>query len=416
MAVSPADCNTMVVAFRTVGPYISFDGADSYTQPNDNGTGQQHSDLHALLFDPDDPTTLYVGSDGGLLAEHNVSAGRTVTFDSSFDRQLLDLQLYHVAPSTQVNGLVGVPLQDNGADWNVLAPNGPGVWNQFSDSDGSYGSFVTPVALAPGHDVYVYAENVVNWTAQEWDGAQFGSGSVIPVQTSSTARDPTGISGGPIARVRVPGYANGAGQDMYAVAGNGQNVYGLFANDDGGDLHWETIAIIGAPDNVTAVSTALNGSSAFVGTDQLHIYQLDAPYTGTPTSLTIATPSGAMGSGSITSLSEASSGIAIAGLSIGGNGYVLGWLGQQWTALGGSALPTGLPFSSVLLADLGDLYAITKTTVYASHDFGSTWASVSSGLPAVPEGDELSFVTQPDGTRYLYMSTYGRSLWRTVLP
>jgi hypothetical protein len=51
-----------------------------------------------------------------------------------------------------------------------------------------------------------------------------------------------------------------------------------------------------------------------------------------------------------------------------------------------------------------------------SRDLGATWATAVDGLPTLPLGQDLSFVTQPDGARYLYLATYGHSLWRAQLP
>jgi hypothetical protein len=43
--------------------------------------------------------------------------------------------------------------------------------------------------------------------------------------------------------VRSPGgYANAGGQTLFGAGGIGTQVYGLFANDDGSDLHWRASA------------------------------------------------------------------------------------------------------------------------------------------------------------------------------
>jgi hypothetical protein len=272
--------------------------------------------------------------------------------------------------------------------------------------------FVTPGQLPAGNDILIRTENCcngANWSATPWNGTQFGGGNVIPVATNQNPRDPTGIGGGPVARVRAPNFLNGAGQLMYAVAGLNQNVYGLFANDDGSDPHWELLGTVSVPDNVTSVSS-FNGSTVFVGTDQLHIFELDAPFPAVATSLQINNP--ANGSAKVTSIVEFTPGIGFATLN---SGFVLGWLGQTWNAFGGGALPSSQPFNAVAVPDLGHLVAITPTSVYTSHDLGKTWATANIGLPKIPQGADLDFVVQPDGTPYLYMATYGWSAWRTRL-
>jgi hypothetical protein len=414
LAVSPADCNTFVLGFRNAspanpGPLVSFDGGKSYTGLSDGGQGHQHSDLHALLFDPADANTLFVGSDGGMLSIHNL---KSPTFQSNFNRGLLDLQMFHGVGSSQVNGLVAASLQDNGTNDAQLAPFGSGIWEQLIDSDGSYSEFVTPLSLPAGQDVLIRTENCcdgANWSSTLWNGTQFESGHVIPVATAQNARDPNGIPRGPETRVHSPNFSNPAGQTMYAAAGLAHTVFGLFANDDGTDMHWETIGLISATDNVTSLSS-FNGTTVFVGTDQGNIFELDAPYNAAGTQLQVNSPTGSPTQ--VTGVVEFVPTIAFATLE---SGYVLGWQGHTWDALGGGTLPTSQPFRSLVLPDLTNLIAITPASVFISHDLGTTWATSNNGLPFLPQGVDLRYVLQANGTAYIYMATYGHSLWRSVL-
>ena len=417
IAVSPADCNTVAVEFRHTQPFISFDGANSYEILDDglpDEGGNEHSDHHAVLFDPDTPTTIYFGSDGGMLGVSNVSSGSTPAYQSDFNQEVLDLQLYHAAASSHSSGLVASALQDNGTDAADL--DAFGFWAGQAGSDGVNVDFATPDSLASGNDFLLRTENCCQgsqWAAEDWNGNMFGSGNVIPVANPGTPPDSDGVAGGPIGRVRVPAYRNKASQLMYAVAGLGQSVYGLFADDDGGDMHWETLGEVGPPDNVTSVSS-FNGDAVFVGTDHYHIYELNAPFTATATSLAISSSAGSPGT--ITSIVEFTPSIGFAALSINSEGFVLGWQGEQWQALGGGTLTNALPFNAVALPDLGSLFAISAKSVFVSHDLGTTWLTANSGLPSVPQGTDLTVVTQPNGTSYLYMASYGRSLWRALLP
>jgi hypothetical protein len=62
------------------------------------------------------------------------------------------------------------------------------------------------------------------------------------------------------------------------------------------------------------------------------------------------------------------------------------------------------------------LYVATDSNVYISKDggdaLGDTWARASSGLPKKAHCCDLAYVVQPNGERWLYMSSYGRSFWR----
>jgi hypothetical protein len=415
LAVSPANCNTLALGFRNAspahpGPLISVDGGTSYTRLSDGGQGHQHSDIHALLFDPADANTLYVGSDGGMLAVHNLSS--SPTFQSDFNRELLDLQMYHGVGSTQVNGLVGDSLQDNGSNDALLVPFGSGFWEKQIDSDGSYSEFVTPLSIPAGQDIFIRTENCCdggNWSSAPWTGTHFDSGQVIPVATNQNSRDPIGISRGPEARVQWPKFSNSIGQTMYAVEGNAHTVYGLFSDDDGSDMHWEQIGLISATDNVTFLSS-FNGSTVFVGTDQGNVFELDQPYNAASTLLQVNSPTGSPAQ--VTGIVEFVPTIAFATLD---SGYVLGWKGQTWDALGGGTLPTSQPFRAVVLPNVKNLIAITPASVFVSHDLGTTWATANNGLPLIPQGVDLRYVLQENGTPYIYMATYGRSLWRSVL-
>ena len=109
---------------------------------------------------------------------------------------------------------------------------------------------------------------------------------------------------------------------MYAAAGLAHTVFGLFANDDGTDMHWETIGLISATDNVTSLSS-FNGTTVFVGTDQGKIFELDAPYNAAGTQLQVNSPTGSPTQ--VTGVVEFVPTIAFATLE---SGYVLGWQGQ----------------------------------------------------------------------------------------
>jgi hypothetical protein len=55
------------------------------------------------------------------------------------------------------------------------------------------------------------------------------------------------------------------------------------------------------------------------------------------------------------------------------------------------------------------LYAATDFGIHASWDAGANWLPVSQGLPVRSHPSTLRFVIEPDGTRRLYLFTFGRS-------
>jgi hypothetical protein len=214
---------------------------------------------------------------------------------------------------------------------------------------------------------------------------------------------------------------------MYAVATQdynlygasvGAGVYGLFANDDGNSLNWQTLGVI-VNQHATAVSS-YDGANVLVGTDQGNIYRLDAPYVGGPLGGGIPVqlainPGNVQGNPQIDAILELSPALAFASYESASKGYVLAWQGQAWNPLGGG-LPNTLPFTAFEAPDVLSIFAGTRTTVYVTHDLGNSWFTASDGLPTVAQGTDLHYVREPDGNRYLYLATYGWSLWRTLLP
>src|SRR5262249_36193224 len=60
----------------------------------------------------------------------------------------------------------------------------------------------------------------------------------------------------------------------------------------------------------------------------------------------------------------------------------------------------------------GNLYAATDKRVFISSDNGDTWQDASQGLPARPHCSDLRYIVTKDGASALYLSTWGRSLWK----
>jgi hypothetical protein len=203
---------------------------------------------------------------------------------------------------------------------------------------------------------------------------------------------------------------------MYGVSGLGPSVYGLFANTDGTDLHLESIGTIGSTDGVASVSSA-DGSTVFVGTALGNICQLKPPYAPASScvNFVINQPAGdrvARINGVLEFLSTI--GVAVTNSSNSSNGgYVLSLLGDSWQPTSG--LPTNLPYNSVEAASLGSVFVANTSQVFMTQDLGSTWLTASDGLPKVANGIELHFVRQPDGNQYMYLATYGWSMFRALL-
>jgi hypothetical protein len=108
-----------------------------------------------------------------------------------------------------------------------------------------------------------------------------------------------------------------------------------------------------------------------------------------------------------------------------------GWILQlgplRWDAIGSDqpnvAKGIGLPASEGIFYDMeidrttspATLFVATDSNVYISRDMGNTWQLASLGLPQRPHCAGLQFAAPRAGVHYLYLSTYGRSVWRAKL-
>jgi hypothetical protein len=413
IAVSP-DCHATAVGWES-GTFVSYNSGGSWNQLVDS-SGQYsslHGDVHALTFDPAQPDTLYIGSDGGVASANGLVQGSAPTFKSSYNRTLFNLQAYHAGASSQTGNLVAVALQDNGALYAKL----PGAWEHITNCgcDGGGAKFVATSTTGPGFDLLVFGEWGAPIWPWNWVASRAGSNPVYTFNTQQTI--PVGGKSGGLPNkalriIKSPSHKAG-GQFMYAVAGTNTTVYGLFANNDGTSPNWQVLGKVGAGQNVSAVAS-YDGSQVLIGTDHGRIYQLTPPYTGAgATQLTVHAPGA--GKGSIAGILD------IIGVDYAiyndknSNGYVLEQQ-EAWNQVGGASLPYSLPFNAIEGEALSSLFVASGAGVYSSSDFGSSWKKASDGLPTAAKGNDLQVVTQPDGKKFLYLATYGWSLWRARLP
>jgi len=126
ISVDPSNCDNIYVGavemFRVSGAWTSV--AIRARIPN----FYVHADKHWFIFDPKDPNTMYVGSDGGIGKTTNAADG--LVFWSENNRHYATTQYYSVA--TGPTGKVIGGAQDNGN--HSVDPSLPGV----SGVDGKY--------------------------------------------------------------------------------------------------------------------------------------------------------------------------------------------------------------------------------------------------------------------------------------
>jgi hypothetical protein len=406
-----SDCSSIAMGWQT-GTWLSFDNAGSWMHIEDSA-GHQHADVHALTYDPADPSVLFIGSDGGVISASGIAPNVQPTLESDWSDELLNLEFNPGAASTSFAGLVTGAAQDNGALWADV-PTGP--WQHISDCgcDGGQSLFATPPGLPPTDDLLIERE----WGEPNWplDSVEAVGGFVPHGQQKNIYidHDSDTVNDGVAQAVRSPGgFVNGSGEPMIAVNGDWSDntLYGLFSMPDGSDLHWEIIGQLGGTDPLTAVAPSFDGSSVFVGTKGGSIYRFSAPYTSTGLQLNVSPPQ--VGAASVSGLYAFFSSVAWASYNVGNNGYVMFWNGSTWSASGLGMLPNSLPFNSITAKDLNTIFVSSSSAVYDTRDAGVGWSYANVGLPKnITHDPQLYFLpSSASGPANLYLTTWGRSLW-----
>jgi hypothetical protein len=405
IAASPYNPSRVAIGWRSSGPFISNDGGQSWTQlRNDQNDGNMHSDLHALCWAKNsinNDRLLYVGSDGGIV----VTADLGESYNSEYNKHLRNLQFYGGCfdASSRFPGLLVGGTQDNGNiscdTYETLLPS----WKTLEGGDGGINRFLDEIGALIRYNNTLLLNNVEvgnkvridfwNETTHSFGGL----GTVIKVDGTAD-----GLTTPYMDAVYAPSFQKN-GEKMYACAGTGKNVYGLFAKADGSGAHWTQLATLGA--NVRAI-TSYDGATMLVGTDDGKILQVDSA-TGQVTAMTL--PSWLAGTGSISGIRLVS---ATRAMALHDTGTLLRLSGTAWDATTGSGF---LAFALDPVRPSSRVFAATDSQVFVSEDNGDTWTAASQGLPRRPHCSDLRIAKGKDGAHFLYLSTYGRSVWVTQI-
>lgn len=419
IAVSPNERDTVLIGWQN-GTFVTTDGGASYTHWSNP---HLHADVHAIYFDPRDPTgrTVFIGSDGGLAQTTDFGG----TFDTTWNQSLANVQFESVPCHNSYGttsadsghpGLVAGGLQDNGVVWG----NG-GPWHEILGADGGAAVHTTDGRLVACTDV---------GTAQLF--AQAPSTVVFLGQPPYRQPDGTLNTGGlndPVMEaVSAPGHA---GPPVVAVGGNGPPgeanlVFGLrYQNPDASDARWDLLATLPKGVNIWSVA-APTDATIYVGTNPAHVYRLDLDVTGwpvteltglpplssnSPTATQVITRLVALPDGSVLAAYTDSpyTGGAITGQILRYNPTTSAWN----KPLNGPG--TGLDFEPIFGLEVdpwGVLYAATDDAIYVADKVGAPWQKMPDGLPRRAHLGNLRFMRYPDQGIDLFVTTYGRGTWR----
>lgn len=441
IGVSPFDANHVAVGI--VEPFLSQDGGTHWTRYTEFTSAHRHEDTHALVFDPTVAGTLHICSDGGLATTPDLGK----TWQSTANRQLPNLEFYRFGASPTDSGVIAGSLQDNGdifaplyitTDPWTLLEGGDGVMSQFltggqllrqnntiAQTDGSgttveYGRKVRAARWDAGertfHDLALFPDPPLSYGVVPVDGTGDGL-AVPPNQEGQELVEP----------VATPTFANAAGEPMVAVGVSALAVFGMFAVPDG-TLHWQPIGTVPSLPNVdkfgnplpyfaTAVAAAPDGTAVFVGMNTGKIFRLDLAISGTPI-FDLSDPAITVQVTEFVAFAPDQV-FVIAGSSVF-RGTATGW-----TPLPGKVLPGGVSATlpgQPLNTLAGDptttpptLYVATSSQVFQSQDSGDTWFDFTANLPKAAGCNDLRWVQETSGVTFLYLATFGWSVFRRPL-
>ena len=143
----------------------SDDGGETWSDmnPSDSPESLMHPDAHGLAFSPEDPTTVWVGGDGGVYVSEDATAYPPVWENRSEDLSTLlfiDIGLHPTDPDYIVGG-----LQDNA---NAFTMDGGQTWHGASQGDAGF------TAVDPFEPSIVYSQKIFEFFTRNENGGEGG--------------------------------------------------------------------------------------------------------------------------------------------------------------------------------------------------------------------------------------------------
>lgn len=440
ISVSPT--NPGLVMLGWVSIFLTLDGGKSWRLIEDT---HLHPDIHALRFNPENVGSIgsvFIGSDGGVarinLDDYLNPPG--TPFQSNYNRQLPTLQCLEtraeerfygtLGASKTTPGLIATGAQDNG-NLHCLLGASPTAWVDLDGGDGAWNAFI-----AEGAYLHNTLDGPVAATQLNSTAGVVTSG-VVPILHPPVSTGLDQPVGEPVSH---PSFRNFAGHPLQAVAAVKNQIFGFYVDDyQSPRYYYDQIGSI-PPDEVAAGLASYHGGTIFVGTQSGKMYAIDSRL-GTKLELPVILPKPdphAVVKGGyinrIVAFSEsdvfavmngATAEYEVFNIILGKikkkvtSYYVLRLDGLKWVVTPGVGLmnermlgleAVTLPQSRVPHA----LFVSTDERVYISRDDGDTWQPASQGLPRFPHCTDLRFVSFKTEA-YLYLGTYGRSVWAAKL-
>ncbi len=377
MRVDPG--NPDIAYVGEVELYRTTDGGASWTRINGSGLTNAHVDQHALEFDPTNPSTIYIGCDGGLFVSSNRGTTRTPL---NTGRGTMEFYAFDVHP-TDPNRLVA-GSQDNGTQVRSstntysITLGGDGFWAAYQRNSPS---------TVLGEVYYALVYRSTNG-GSSWNFVFNGSNDPRSPWSAPLINDPNNPATFYVGTMYLYRSTNSGGS------------WSRISNDlTRGSGTLSVIAI--APSNSSVIYTGSDDGGVFVSTDGGSTWT--ARHAGLPQRSV----------GGI-AVDPNNPGTVYVGLQGFGSGHVYRSTnyGASWTNISGNLPDTPVNFLIVNPIAPNMLIAATDTGVFVTTDGGNVWARLGTGLPSTPC---LHLRANPT-TGYLYVGTYGRGIWRMPLP
>ena len=377
-----------------------------------SGSGQLHTDTHALAFRPDG-AALYVGNDGGVWSSFVPNFSSATGFNWSDLNTTLNITQFYpghsIFPGNPNLGAGGT--QDNGTQGYTGALQ----WQQFDCGDGGYTAINPAQPAALLYDACAAKEGISEFSLTP--SSPFASAALVSNTPQCSALAGTLVCDDP--QDFVP--------PLVMDPENPNTLYfGTFrvwqtVNGHVGPTDWLLLASqpsLSAGDMITTIAVAPTDSTTiYVGTS-FGVVQATSSQ-----GLAWNPPSTGLPNRSVTQIAVDPSAPMTAFVSFSGfsscsacdhMGHIFQTAngGMNWTSMTGN-LPD-IPVNDVVVDPdvFATLYAATDIGAFITTDAGTTWSPLLSGLPRVA----VLGLKLDRQSRILRAATHGRGMWDLQLP
>lgn len=422
VAIDPSDTNIVHIGGSAGGTCSreyarSVDGGSSFGLTNWDGA-DVHADCHAIVVAPSNPAIVYMGNDGGVYRSddrgYSWASRNTAGFSAT------QFQSLAVHP-TDANFTIG-GTQDNGTNWYGPA----GSWLRADWGDGGFSaidqSSPDTANVLCYHTYYNGTNNLIGVaratsTSCMVDGgwAFRGAGYLDPTPgcDGSAVAANNGIALADTVLFYAPiALGPGTPNTLYFATDR------LYRSGNRGDTMVPVSQDVVPGGAISAIGiAAMNDDVRIVGTEYGKVYATTSGSSLLSDVTHASMPSGTYVARAVIDPADPNTAyVAFAGFGVASGRHIwrtrnLAGGSTSWEVAG-----TGLPDTPVnaLVVDSlshNRLFAGTDIGVYASSDYGDSWAPLGTGLPVVAVYD---MAIQPRA-RALRIATHGRGLWQYTL-